>query len=746
MSSYELSELSQKHSRERQELLAAQELAETNLKTKTRKLQQEINNLPISLASRTKKVELEKLYLEMDSLEQKHANDLLQLEKTQSEGKRQQALEQTPGHQAFTQELLTVKPMILELLEEAATLKKLQGIKRYYENNVVVREQERETGVWIFKKKEKYHTYSAKFEISGELPQKKREKACKVIYSITYDGTGFDVEAKSDANSSQVITQPSDMNGVKKHTYGTSRSTLVDALFSVISEVKEVPCACACACYRPSANAHPYGVCQLPSLWDTSSTGKLSELQKKETEIPLGQPSKYLQTIHTKTSNVVMIYHSLLGNLRYADADILKFFSLVEKGYSFQDIYPHFLDFELKKEIEQLKKLGFLVLGDEEKQLSWKIEQRELSYNRGEMVRWLRLNTDIGCNIACTYCHGTNEIRIDRDSQRMSLDVAIRAIQLYANLLLEHKQTNLMQIRYFGGEPLLNWNVVRDSLDYATKLAKQYGLSLDILLNTNGILLSRAIVKELIRYRDNLHVIVSLDGAKDAHNAVRVFSNGSGSFDVVNRGLDLLQEAQIPIAISATLGEHNKNHLPELIDLLLKRGIHSMGIDPIRIVSKDGDPVALADALIDAIEYGRSRDFKIGGLWKEVCERLEHENRVMGTFCGGSGTELSVLPNGEIYPCQSQPIWLGTLDDVESRELFKTDAYHHVTMRVVGNLPECRGCEIEGLCAGGCAADAYAIGNDLYGRTQHCEFLRKMVQYHLTITADCDSLTEGCRT
>ena len=64
MSSYELSELSQKHSKERQELLAAQELAETNLKTKTRKLQQEINNLPISLASRTKKVELEKLYLE----------------------------------------------------------------------------------------------------------------------------------------------------------------------------------------------------------------------------------------------------------------------------------------------------------------------------------------------------------------------------------------------------------------------------------------------------------------------------------------------------------------------------------------------------------------------------------------------------------------------------------------------------------------------------------------------------------
>ncbi|MGB4951046.1 MAG: SPASM domain-containing protein, partial [Rhizobiaceae bacterium] len=249
-----------------------------------------------------------------------------------------------------------------------------------------------------------------------------------------------------------------------------------------------------------------------------------------------------------------------------------------------------------------------------------------------------------------------------------------------------------------------------------------------------AMLLTPSILKGLRIHRDYLHVIVSLDGTALAHDAARIYRKGKGSFEEVTQGLDLLQEACILTSISVTLGEHNKDHLKTLIDFLLERDIYSMGIDPVRIVSEESTPDSLADALIDAIEYARSRNFHISGLWEGVCERLE--NGAIGSFCGGSGAELSVLPSGEIFPCQSQPIRLGTLEDLKTRALFTTEAYHQVSMRVVGNLPDCRGCEIEGMCVGGCAADAYATEQNLYGRTKYCKFLQKMVRHHLAYLAE----------
>ena len=310
----------------------------------------------------------------------------------------------------------------------------------------------------------------------------------------------------------------------------------------------------------------------------------------------------------------------------------------------------------------------------------------------------------------------------------MPLNVACEAIQVYTELLLEHGQ-RLLQIRYFGGEPLLNWPVLRESLRYAAKLARQHGLDLVVYPNTNGLLLTPAIVQDLLPYRESVRVIVSLDGIGDAHDAARHFRNGKGSFTGVWEGIELLRRADLPFTISVTLGTHNLTRLRELIDFLLSKSIHSMGIDPVRIVAMEHDPAAIADVVIDAMAYGHERGFSVSGLWKGVAERMEEG--ATGAFCGGSGSELSVMPTGEIYPCQAQPMRLGTLADVESRALFATDAYRQVVMRVAGNLPACRGCEIEGMCGGGCGADALTFEHNLYGRTRYCAFIRSIAHHHL---------------
>jgi uncharacterized protein len=287
-----------------------------------------------------------------------------------------------------------------------------------------------------------------------------------------------------------------------------------------------------------------------------------------------------------------------------------------------------------------------------------------------------------------------------------------------------------MQIRYFGGEPLLNWHVVLDSMDYAAELASQHNMTLRFYLNTNATLLNQFITHRLSVHRNSLYIIVSLDGSAAVHNAARKFLNGRGSFDLVCRGLDLIQQENIPVTTSATLGTHNREHLRGLIDLLLARNIYSLSISPICVVPENSHPQTLADALIDAIEYARPYKLQIIGFWRDIFQRLEH-GTTSYTFCGGSGSELSIQPNGDVYPCHLQPFRLGTLDDIGTRALFATETYHQVAMRTVGNLPECEGCEIEGLCAGGCAADACAYEHNLHGRTRHCDFFRTMVRHHL---------------
>jgi len=556
---------------------------------------------------------------------------------------------------------------------------------------------------------------------------------CVLIFSVAIHtsrqtGKHFYVKALSDSSWSREkyatprkqITGPNDMAGPAISTQGLSRDELENALIKVTQDVQEVgPCLysnwTACTCRDC---AHPFDVCGMTALYDATTLYLPESIQTG-----IGMPSSYLRTV--SSGDKVMVFHSLLGNLRYSEPNILRFLDLVFPHTSMTDLTPHFPDIDLQAEVDTLLQLRFLVYGSEDQILRSRIQHGRGAYHRGEQIQTLRLNTATDCNLACTYCHGTSD---DGKVRRMSLETATRAIRLYTDLLLEHNHP-LMQIRYFGGEPLLNWPVLRDSLDFAARMARQHDLRLDIIINTNATLFTPTIINDLKLYRSNLNVVVSLDGPSQAHDAARKQHNGKGSFHQVCKGLDLLQAAEIPISISTTLGAHNQKHLRELVDLLQARGIHWIGVNPIGIVSDESTPASLATDLIDAVDYAGVRNFHVSGLWQGVCDRLR--GGTTGSYCGGNGGELSVLPDGEVFPCQAQPIRLGTLDDVETRALFSSMAYSKVVMRVAGNLPECYGCEIEGMCAGGCAADAHACSGGIYGRTQYCEFMKTMVRRYL---------------
>jgi radical SAM protein with 4Fe4S-binding SPASM domain len=743
-------ELAQEYSRKRWELTRKHSAERASLQSLIDNKKVDVERQLSNLERRAKEIELEELQQKQEAMKAKHLAESSMVQNEHDDAlfalnNRRENEERRLRKEDKAREL---EPMVIQNLEAIARLMHLQfGSK----------------GAWLWGKKEDtlsgghvIRDSPTSWSIEGRISTIRNSW---LVYIVNFEETHFEVTIKSNSSYEEYGEGRSYRKYIGRYrnkmqkakifkTKDLSENELINSLLEAgkssekvcpcwITFVCECPCstpsrsACACACNACACNAcgacgacgaHPSSFYfEMASLWDP----RLVEQPSEPLPIEIGRPSAYLRNISNE--NAVIMYHALLGNLRYAHPGIKDFLSLAEKGTSLLEVASHFPEINTEAEIRTLRHLGFLVVGDEDIQLYNKIAQREQAIGHGEILRCLRLNTASGCNLACTYCHGVNKTESD-GSWLMSLETAIKSIRLYTNILLANDQKS-MTIRYFGGEPLLNWAVVRDSMKYATDVAREDQLSLTVLLNTNATLLSPELINELATYKQILTVIVSLDGPITVHDSARVHWGGYGSFEQTCKGLDLLQEAGIPLDISVTLGAHNQDHLSELIDLLITRDIYNAGIDPIRIVFEQSDPMILADALIRAIEYGQERGFHVSGMWDDVCERLEYGTT--GTYCGGSGSELSVLPTGEIFPCQSQPIRLGTLKDLEAGELFTTDEYRHVAMRIVGNLPNCRGCEIEGMCVGGCAADAYAVEHDLYGRTRYCDFLKKMVHYHL---------------
>jgi uncharacterized protein len=331
------------------------------------------------------------------------------------------------------------------------------------------------------------------------------------------------------------------------------------------------------------------------------------------------------------------------------------------------------------------------------------------------------------CNLDCSYCYVTHHPDGPAPIQTMSGEMADRALILYTELLRANHQKKL-QIRYFGGEPLLNWDVVRANMDLAIQLARQYQMGLVFLLNTNATLITPAILEQLQDRRPHIRVIISLDGPPEAHDRVRHAPNGQGSYQHIHASMQRLRQAELPFVINAVIGEHNIEHFRELIDIASENGAGLLSLNVPKLTHQLS-PQQLVQQLFDAMEYADAKGLAISGMWQQAF------NHIMGTpsgvFCGGTGAELSVMPDGSIFPCQVQPIQIGLLDELQTRQLFTSENYRSVVLRSAGNIPECRDCEIEGFCAGSCAGDALILNRNLYTRSQHCEFQRLMMKEYI---------------
>jgi len=428
------------------------------------------------------------------------------------------------------------------------------------------------------------------------------------------------------------------------------------------------------------------------------------------------KPSENLKIIQNE--NRLLLYNSFYGQSLITNIDMLNLMDYIKEGKTIKEIDEQYEIQDLYNVMAGLYEKDLIVFDDYPK--NSRVFRKSNDIKTGRLITSLRLNLTNACNMACSYCYVEHDETAD---ELMNWMVAKKALDSFFLLQKRHGHRHSL-IRFFGGEPMLNWSLIERTLEYVKTVKEEIEVS--FFLNTNGTILNPLMTQVLSGYK--VHVLVSLDGVGPVNDKFRKYHSGKGSFATIDKNLDLLLTHNCSVSIETTLNNHNYNYLKELIDYLAEKGsTHDckipLGLQNMTIIPKDGldslSPDEKAARVIEAIIYARQRGLDaMNGMVNFPFNTLIGK-RKPGTYCGGTGKELCVYPNGDIYPCSSINMKLGTVVDMEG--VFKTDAYFKLSQRVAGNIPACRGCDIEGFCAGGCAADAMAISGDIFEPTKNCE-------------------------
>lgn len=330
---------------------------------------------------------------------------------------------------------------------------------------------------------------------------------------------------------------------------------------------------------------------------------------------------------------------------------------------------------------------------------------------RKTVVKALCLHIAHDCNLACKYCFA-EEGEYHGRRALMSFEVGKKALDF---LIANSGNRRNLEVDFFGGEPLMNFSVVKQLVEYGRSKEKEYNKNFRFTMTTNGVLLNDEIMDYCNREMSN--VVMSLDGRKEVNDHMRPFRNGKGSYELIVPKFQKFAKlrGEKDYYIRGTFTRHNLDFSKDVLEFA-DLGFHSMSIEP--VVAKPEEEYAIREEDLPVIleEYDR--------LAKEYVKRKKegkgfnffHFNidlnqgpcvakRLSGC---GSGTEyLAVTPWGDLYPCHQfvgeEEFLLGNVDtgvtNTQIRDEFK--------LCNVYAKDKCRECFARFYCSGGCAANSY---------------------------------------
>ena len=375
-----------------------------------------------------------------------------------------------------------------------------------------------------------------------------------------------------------------------------------------------------------------------------------------------------------------------------------------------------------------------------------KFEKLAYNYkNNSNVIKAMCLHIAHTCNLNCSYCFASQG-KYQGERAIMSYEVGKRAF----DFLIENSGTRRnLEVDFFGGEPLMNWDVVKKLVAYARSIEKEHNKNFRFTLTTNGMLIDDEVIDFLNKEMSN--VVLSLDGRPEVHDRFRKDYAGRGSYDVIVPKFKRLVEARggKNYYVRGTFTHNNVDFTNDIIHMA-DLGFTELSMEP--VVCPPGDPYALTEEDLPKL----FEQYEI--LAKEMIKRkregrgftfyhymLDLKNgpciykRITGC---GSGTEyVSVTPWGELYPCHQfvgdekyslGNIWDGIKNTEIQDEFRSCNAYAR---------EECRDCWAKLYCSGGCAANSYHATGSISGVYKYgCELFKKRIECAVMIkVADAEA-------
>ena len=379
-------------------------------------------------------------------------------------------------------------------------------------------------------------------------------------------------------------------------------------------------------------------------------------------------------------------------------------------------------------DVEYLKEHGKLFTPDTFEDMAGTFKERS-----GNVIKALCLHVAHTCNLNCSYCFASQG-KYHGDRAIMSFEVGKQAL----DFLVENSgsRTNL-EVDFFGGEPLMNWDVVKQLINYGRSIEKEKHKNFRFTVTTNGVLIDDDVIEFCNKEVSN--VVLSLDGRKEIHDRLRVDYKGEGSYDTIVPKFQKFVKARGDKGyyMRGTFTHANPDFTKDVFHMA-DLGFTELSMEP--VVGKPTDPSSLTPEDIEIVK----EQYEI--LAKDMLRR-EKEGKPITFYhymldltsgpciykrisgCG-SGTEyMAVTPWGDLYPCHQfvgedeyllGNVWDGVKNDKMRDEFRSCNAYAR---------KECKDCWAKLYCSGGCAANAYHASGTIRGIYEPgCELFKKRIE------------------
>ncbi len=383
---------------------------------------------------------------------------------------------------------------------------------------------------------------------------------------------------------------------------------------------------------------------------------------------------------------------------------------------------------ECYEQIEELKMAGKLFSED-----TFEPMAGELKEKTSNVIKALCLHVAHTCNLNCAYCFASQG-KYSGDRGVMSLETGKRAL----DFLIENSGTrHNLEVDFFGGEPLMNFDVVKGLVAYAREREKETGKNFRFTLTTNGVLIDDDVIEFANKEMSN--VVLSLDGRKEIHDKYRVDYSGKGSWETIVPKFQKLVNARggKDYYMRGTFTHENPDFLND-IKTMLDLGFSELSMEPVVCAPNDKSALTESDVEIVLKQYEELAELM---LFREKSGKPFTFYHYMIDLTGGpciykkisgcgSGTEyMAVTPWGDLYPCHQfvgdekfrlGDIWEGVTNTETQCDFKSCNVY---------SRPECRDCWAKLYCSGGCAANAYHATGSIKGvYSQGCELFRKRME------------------